>query len=389
MNPSAKGWLKKLLQTLDQYSNPNDIIDLEDFYPKLKSVGFIYGSNITVANSIFINTDFTQAERCKVNLILAMLKVYKEAENKIESFEQTLKSFYKNIGFYNKSFIEEFLGEDVELIIHKRIQIDSNVITKNFNSSLTNALLFMDVLAFSVFLKNSDYALNYLKKIEHSIRAVVSEALNSKSTKNKYDKSLIRLLESSLRLSDSKNTSFDALQAVEYSEIERWYFLDLACMATWSDLKIDKGEREFFNKLKKKFEFSNHQIKEAILSVDHFYKENKNDVELLSTKNLVERFYNNSGKLVKKLITRNSKRLYQELKESKELLVLLSQSTVRDLTDEEIDKMQEQLLDVLKSIPSLAIFMLPGGAILLPLFIKFIPKLLPSAFDDNRIKDKS
>ena len=97
----------------------------------------------------------------------------------------------------------------------------------------------------------------------------------------------------------------------------------------------------------------------------------------------------NSSKLVKKLITRNSKKLYQELKESKELMVLLSQSTVRDLTDEEVDKMQEQLLDVLKSIPSLAIFMLPGGAVLLPLFIKFIPKLLPSAFDDNRIEDQS
>ena len=58
------------------------------------------------------------------------------------------------------------------------------------------------------------------------------------------------------------------------------------------------------------------------------------------------------------------------------------------MTEEEIDKMQEQLLDVLKSIPSLAIFMLPGGAVLLPLFIKFIPKLLPSAFDDNRIDEQ-
>ena len=49
--------------------------------------------------------------------------------------------------------------------------------------------------------------------------------------------------------------------------------------------------------------------------------------------------------------------------------------------------MQEQLMDILKSIPSLAIFLLPGGAILLPLFIKFIPKLLPSAFDENRIDE--
>lgn len=387
MNPSAKGWLKKLLKTLDK--DAVDCIALKDFYPKLKGVGFVYGSNISVANKVLVNRDFTQEERCKINLILALLCVYKDTGDSIDNFVPTIKTFYKNIGFYKKSFIEEILGEDVELIIHKRIQIDNNIITRNFNYFVTNALLFMDVLAFTVFLQNSKQTLSYLKGLENTIRAVVSMALNSKSKKNKYDKSLIRLLESSLRLSESKNISFDALQPTAYSELERWYFLDLACMATWNDLKIDKGEQAFFQKFKVKFDFSNHQIEEAISSVDHFYRENKNHVELLSTKNLAERFYDNSGKLVKKLITRNSKKLYQELKESKELLVLLSQSTVRDLTDEEVDKMQEQLLDVLKSIPSLAIFMLPGGAVLLPLFIKFIPKLLPSAFDDNRIDDKS
>ena len=387
MNPSAKGWLKKLLKTLDQHPNNNDC--LIDFYPILKRVGFIYGSNISVANSVFINTDFTQEERCKINLILTLFKVYKKENNTAQDFVQSIKSFYENIGFYKKSFIEELLGEDVELIIHKRIQIDSNVITKNFNNSLTNALLFMDVLAFDVFLKRPKDALGYLKEIEYSIRTVVTEALNSKSKKNKYDKSLIRLLEASLRVSNTKNIAFDTLKASTYSELERLYFLDLACMATWSDQKIDKDEQLYFIKLKEKFDFSSQQIDDAILSVENFYIKYKDDVELLSTKNLAERFYANSSKLVKKLITRNSKKLYQELKESKELMVLLSQSTVRDLTDEEVHKMQEHLLDVLKSIPSLAIFMLPGGAVLLPLFIKFIPKLLPSAFDDNRIEDKS
>jgi ABC-type proline/glycine betaine transport system permease subunit len=67
-------------------------------------------------------------------------------------------------------------------------------------------------------------------------------------------------------------------------------------------------------------------------------------------------------------------------------MVLLSQSTVRDLSKEESKQLQEQLIDVIKTIPSLAIFMLPGGALLLPLFVKLIPKLLPSAFDDNRIE---
>ena len=91
--------------------------------------------------------------------------------------------------------------------------------------------------------------------------------------------------------------------------------------------------------------------------------------------------------MVYKLISRNSKRLYQEIKDSKELMVLLSQSTVRDLSKDEQKKVQEQLFDIFKSIPSLAIFLLPGGALLLPLVVKFIPKLLPSAFDDNRIDD--
>ncbi|MDG1778550.1 MAG: LETM1-related biofilm-associated protein [Flavobacteriaceae bacterium] len=387
MNPSAKGWLKKLLKTLDK--QPNGVDVLEDVYPKLKLAGFIYGSNVSVANKIFKNQDYTQEERCKINLILALHTVYKTNSKDDGKFVQNLNLFYQNIGFYKTSIISGIFGEDVENIIHKRIQIDNNIFTKNFNYFVTNALLFMDVLAFGVFLKNPKETKTYLETLENTIRAVVSEALNSKSKKNKYDESLIRLLKSSLRISEEKSTSFKKLKAEMYSMLERLYFLDLACMATWSDLKIDKGEQQFFDKIQVRFKFTNHQINDAISSVDYFYKQHKNDVALLSTKNLAERFYDNSSSLVKKLISRNSKKLFQELKESKELVVLLSQSTVRDLTDEEVNKMQEQLLDVLKSIPSLAIFMLPGGAVLLPLFIKFIPKLLPSAFDDNRIEDQS
>jgi hypothetical protein len=121
--------------------------------------------------------------------------------------------------------------------------------------------------------------------------------------------------------------------------------------------------------------------------VQLFYTTHKNKMALLNSKNSVQSFYDNTSLMVRKLISRNSKRLFKELKESKELVRLLSQSAHRELNDAEQKQMQDQLLDVLKSIPSLAIFLLPGGAILLPLFVKFIPKLLPSAFDDNRIND--
>jgi Mg2+/Co2+ transporter CorC len=82
------------------------------------------------------------------------------------------------------------------------------------------------------------------------------------------------------------------------------------------------------------------------------------------------------------LIEKNKQSFLQEVKESKELLFLIKESATRKLTDDEKNKVKEQLLDICKSIPAFAIFMLPGGALLLPLLIKMIPNILPSAFRD-------
>lgn len=119
-----------------------------------------------------------------------------------------------------------------------------------------------------------------------------------------------------------------------------------------------------------------------------FFEKNSEIIPYLKDHNLAFKFYESMSKVVNKLILRNSKRLQKELSESKELVALISKSTIKDLSTEEKKKVQNQLLDIFKSVPSLAIFMLPGGAVLLPIFIKLIPKLLPSSFDDNRVDEK-
>ncbi|HBK71381.1 MAG TPA: hypothetical protein DDZ39_06975 [Flavobacteriaceae bacterium] len=86
---------------------------------------------------------------------------------------------------------------------------------------------------------------------------------------------------------------------------------------------------------------------------------------------------------IKELIRKNRKRLNQELIESKELMLLLTKSTHTKLTEGEKEKIKEQLLDILKGIPAFTIFMLPGGVLLLPLFIKLIPGILPSSFKND------
>lgn len=86
-------------------------------------------------------------------------------------------------------------------------------------------------------------------------------------------------------------------------------------------------------------------------------------------------------------INRNKKRLLKEIRESKELMQLLTKSVTKPLTEEEKQKVKEQLLDVCKAIPAFAVFMLPGGSILLPLLIKLIPSILPSSFREDLPED--
>ena len=91
---------------------------------------------------------------------------------------------------------------------------------------------------------------------------------------------------------------------------------------------------------------------------------------------------------IKILLIRNRQRLAQELKQSKEAVFLIKKATHSNLSEEEKAKIKIQLLDICKAIPSLAIFLLPGGALLLPLLIKLIPDILPSAFQEDLPNDK-
>ncbi|WBX70234.1 LETM1 domain-containing protein [Tenacibaculum retecalamus] len=92
---------------------------------------------------------------------------------------------------------------------------------------------------------------------------------------------------------------------------------------------------------------------------------------------------------IKAAIQINKKRLAKELQESKELVFLIKKSITTKLSDEEISKVKKQTLDICKAIPAFAVFMLPGGALLLPLLIKLIPDILPSAFrEDDKTLDE-
>ncbi|MEY8848867.1 LETM1-related biofilm-associated protein [Psychroserpens sp. XS_ASV72] len=394
MNPSAQGWIEKFCSQIERNGLPYK--DYDSLYTELKSFGFIYGVNVGITKAIEQTLTYSEDELAKINLITGLYHIYRFQNSTFNAtnFIEELLKFYKSLevsdlSLWDKLVIGKSNSSLLERLIHDRIKIEDNNISRNFNKSITNSLLFVDVLAFHQFITHNTDPKTYSANLESIIVGTLYQSLNSKSKITDYDKQIIEVIEASTSLPKIDIDVEDLIFDIDYdiNLNEKHYLIDLMCLSIWDDEILEKSEYHFLVQLAQRLDIGNKVIQDSILSVSEFHIKHKKEVLLFQQTNPIANFYDNSTQLVTKLIRRNSKRLVKELQQSKELMLLITKSTHSDLTKEEQKKLQSQLIDVLKTVPSLAIFMLPGGAILLPIFAKLIPNLLPSAFDDNRIED--
>jgi hypothetical protein len=393
MNPSSGGWIPKFESVIEKHQD--SYTDFPLLYFDLKRTGFVYGINTEVLPFIVSEHALSEDEKAKINLFTALYYTYRlERNSNFETFLEDLFTFYDNLRVAQLSFLGKLLSgkttsSKLEKLIDSRVYLEDNVISKTFNSIITNSLLFIDVLLFKRYLSDSVGIKTYAYNLEYLAIHVTYHALNSKE-KNKKDEKLAELFGSSLTFINPDTQSFDGsyreLLLKKRPNCENAYLLDMACLTVWEDHSLDYKESEFIFGIGKDMDCSTETIATSLEDVAEFFKKNAKIVPFLKDNNLAMQFYDSMSKVVNKLILRNSKRLQKELSESAELVALLTKSTLRDLTKEEKKKVQNQLIDIFKSIPSLAIFILPGGAVLLPIFIKLVPKLLPSSFDENRVE---
>ena len=394
INPSANGWIDKFFT-----ENQNNYLDFQgdflSFYEGCREKGFIYGYVINFQLKENLNTTkWSYDEITKVGFLNTLFSIFTletKTNNEVD-FIHAVYHFYKIIQPENLNFIKKLLPEAsyssrLEKVIDDRIQTNNNSISKNFSHIITNALLFIDCLAFHYYLKNKTLPEDYLKNTESDCIKIISLALKTKQKKSKYDELLVKLFENSIRytkFSSVDNIELSDLKLQKYNSIlEKLYILDIAQMALWSDEVLEKNEIYFIKKLASNLGLNDKILEKSSEEIDFFIKTYKAEIPFFNYSNPIKHFYDQANKNVTKLIIRNKDRLTKEIKQSGELMQLLAKSTTKDLSKEEKKKVKKQLLDVCKTIPSLAIFLLPGGGLLLPILIKFIPQLLPSAFNEN------
>ena len=90
---------------------------------------------------------------------------------------------------------------------------------------------------------------------------------------------------------------------------------------------------------------------------------------------------------IKQAVIDNRERLLIEIKETRDLYELLIKWRAgTELNAAERARVKAQLIDICKTIPALAIFILPLGGLVLIFLIKFLKfNILPTAFNDDPV----
>ena len=155
----------------------------------------------------------------------------------------------------------------------------------------TNALLFVDVLAYRHYLLENEIPNNYLKRIEETIMSLVSLALQVKTVKSQHDDLLIKLFEASVRYTKFSKVNIQTLESLPLDyfkdDLEKYFLLDLAGLTLWNDGTVENDEIYFLHKLAETKKISEEFVTENIFETNNFITTHKEEIQYFNYSNPV------------------------------------------------------------------------------------------------------
>lgn len=414
LHPGSKGWINKYFDLVEKGVFQLDIdcpkgIKVEHFlHLTFGHSGIVFGfaSELLFANSLE-TSKWTYEEKLKVLLFEAHLFVYLVNNNEPFDKDEFIASLLKFYGKHNSYsitkiftfFLKESNEEKLENILSKRLDIKMNIFENRvWVSYLSNVFIYLDVILYHDYKKGKkggDFS-NYSELAMNSLTAISISAF-SDGMIEEQEKAMFKIFLASANLQDDKRelalkqfkggVSFDDFSKVAHKNwLFKRFLLDISALTVLANLEAVPEEKIFLTKLCDFLRIPVKELDETLVMVGNFVLDNNKKVSFLKTSSSYEKMFSSVSRRWVKILGRNKDKLAIELKQSKELVSLIKKSATKELTKEEKEIVKTQFKDIVKSMPSLAIFMLPGGALLLPLVTKIIPDLIPSAFRDNEIE---
>jgi hypothetical protein len=415
-SPGSKNWIAKFFElyeqgifTVDQELIEQDVENLTHFISH--QTGLIYG---TPKNFIFSNAldkkQMNTNEQLKLLLFETHLFTYlRKKQQQIDQAEfiDSLIQFYdgtRHLGFLKRLQLRllKAPSNKLELILESRVKIKTAFFGVNFwLNHLSNAFIFLDVILYRAFLegKQQKFDAAYQGAAISVLNGLLYAGFIDQQMEEKEQKIFKHFLASAalppsilatyqqriqigipLKLLKQELVNDRLLSQITY---EYGHFL------IQGTHEISESERQKLMELGKVLEMTETQMLASEELCSAFIAQSSAEQLLVYKQSTESSFaYRETSKRWLKIIGRNRDRLVSEIKESKELMALLQKSTKQELSPQEKEQVKAQVYDILKSMPSLALFLLPGGTLILPIVMKLVPELIPSSFKINEVEKK-
>ncbi|WP_267740363.1 LETM1-related biofilm-associated protein [Myroides injenensis] len=391
MNPSANGWIKKYFGDKHEDYQLFANLDHEEIITKIRNLGFTYGVIDTkLLPEIYKGFSYTKEEICKVIYLQLLEKVYyfssKDNLNN-EGFIEELINFYNLLiphktNIFSNLFTSKNSYSKVEDIFTMRWKDNFFSHSKTNDITLNIILLNIDIIAFQAYLAGEVNPYAYSQNLINKLIEIIIAFKEVKIDKNEKDIQLLAFLKKSLTAEHTDQQSFNI-----QSHYRKCFLMDVIICNSWNNITKEIAIPDLSKEPFLSCQITKHIEEESKCAFEQFLEKVNYDYYFYRSSNLLDNVIKNSTSFIETLLIRNKKRLIKELQKNSQLMKLLVDSTYRELNTEEKQLIKKQTIEVIKTIPSLAIFILPGGGVLLPIILKFIPSLLPSSFNENIDED--
>ena len=394
LNLYQKGKVKPIFQYSPNTPMEDQLHELIFNAGIISSHPFTKPYQYTAADSLW--TDREQYKFLFFQLLLSIYEHNKESNlSNYDDFVQSLFTFYElNYSIKPRKRKKNILK--LEKYIKQRIQLKYQPsLTPTWITNVGNPFVFIDLVAYNEFLITqlplSEQ--HYESRVEETLKLIVIAA-NADSKIQPEEKEWFHVY--------IAGSGLETIQKEEYEELlykglastsmnpifksKKLYnklLFDIGAFTCQTNLEITDSEINFLQHLSKKLYLSNKESEDLKTSTEAFFTNHHSNINYLQNENERLILKKKVADRIHKVWQRNKNKLKQEWYETKEMGRLLDKDV--DLTLKERKIVSLQLVDCITSIPSFVLFAIPGGSILLPIAIKFIPVLLPTSFRDNEI----
>ncbi len=439
MEFGSKGWLDQYLQFRQQQPFSCDLptsglkireensectaLD-QAIYCFLQPTGLIYGFPLGLP---FDRTDYPnfqyfnytdQAQLVFLESLFACLIADRYYHNETELHEEALFQYavdhsfnyfldhydhklnHKKVAGSNEAFKYNKVHERFETILNKRIRF--NFQFSDFPSYFHNSLLFLDLYYCILHQRyhltgnpldqaNYEHYFENFKEVKKAILKIIILAAQANGEIEEHEEKIFEQFVHSAKLSakekkaiqkELKQTQgWDDLEIPDVPWLVKRYFLELALLTVMADHKVDEAEQDFLYELTSKLDLTTDELDQSFTALETFLLQYKQQLNFLEKKPQMSRMQSKLQEHASKIIQKNKDRLKNEIRESHELYTLLAKWRTENLTPAEKEKVREQLVDILKTLPVFVIIGLPGTFMTLPFLLSILPKsVFPSSF---------